>query len=495
VAYRTGLCIAKLSNLPSPKVQSPNFKLKDLPLVQARLIIFARYPEAGKAKTRLIPALGAEGAAALYQQMAEYLLVQVQKLQFAYPLCVEVRFAGGNRDLMQRWLGKDLMYTVQGEGDLGDRLARSFQAAFGAGVDQVVTIGTDCPDLDADLMQQAFQALANHDLVLGPALDGGYYLIGLQRSIPELFQGIAWSTSEVLQQTVAIAQSLNLSIAYLPPLSDVDRPEDLAIWHSKLHQATLEPTGSEGSSNAQGSTSSSFLQSLDSSSSNACSLSLIIPVLNEAANLPMLLTSLQVAPDVEVIVVDGGSQDETVAIARSLGAKVLVSSPGRAMQMNAGAAIATGEILLFLHADTRLPQNFVASARETLAQPGVVAGAFELQIDGVGAGLRWVEWGVRWRSRWLQMPYGDQAIFLKAGMFRELGGFPELPIMEDFELIRQLQRRGQIAIVPEPVLTSGRRWQKLGVVRTTLLNQAIVVAYLLGMAPHRLVRWYRGKKT
>jgi len=195
-----------------------------------RLIIFTRYPETGKAKTRLIPALGAEGAAALHRRMADHTLVQVQALQFQHPLCVEVRFAGGDRDLMQRWLGTDLMYTVQGEGDLGDRMGRSFQSAFDASVDRAVIIGTDCPDLNATLLDQAFRELQHHDLVLGPASDGGYYLIGLRRLIPQLFIGMEWSTATVLERTLAIAAELNLSVALLPVLSDVDYPADLEIW-------------------------------------------------------------------------------------------------------------------------------------------------------------------------------------------------------------------------------------------------------------------------
>ncbi len=195
-----------------------------------RLIIFTRYPEAGKAKTRLIPALGAEGAAALHQQMTDHTLVQVQALQFQHPLCVEVRFAGGDRDLMQRWLGTDLMYTVQGEGDLGDRMARSFQSAFNSGVDRALIIGTDCPDLDAPLLERAFRELQHHDLVLGPASDGGYYLIGMRRLIPQLFVNIEWSTASVLERTLAIAEELHLSFGLLPVLSDVDYPADLEIW-------------------------------------------------------------------------------------------------------------------------------------------------------------------------------------------------------------------------------------------------------------------------
>lgn len=203
----------------------------DLP---SRLIIFTRYPEAGKAKTRLIPALGAEGAMLVHRQMVEHTLVQVQKLQFAQPLCVEVRFTGGDRNLMRAWLGSNLVYTPQGEGDLGERLVRSLQAAFSAGVGRVVVIGTDCPDLDATLMQQAFKALQTHDLVLGSATDGGYYLIGLRQLVPELFQNIAWSTAAVLQQTLTIAQTLGLQFTLLPILSDVDRPEDLPIWQGMV---------------------------------------------------------------------------------------------------------------------------------------------------------------------------------------------------------------------------------------------------------------------
>ena len=121
----------------------------------------------------------------------------------------------------------------------------------------------------------------------------------------------------------------------------------------------------------------------------------------------------------------------------------------------------------------------------------MVAGAFDLRIDSEEPSLRLVEWGVGMRSRLFQLPYGDQAIFLTAKVFHELGGFPDLPIMEDFELVRQLKQRGRIAIMPAAVLTSGRRWQKLGVLRTTLVNQLIVAGYFVGVAPHKLMHWYR----
>ncbi len=201
--------------------------------MKERLIIFTRYPEPGKTKTRLIPALGAQGAARLQRQMTEYTLDRVRQLQHQRPTTLEVRFAGGDLTLIRSWLGFDLVYQPQGEGDLGTRMARSLSVAFQDGIDRAVIIGTDCPGLNAELMALAFEVQLSHDLVLGPALDGGYYLLGLRYFIPELFIGINWGTSEVLQQTVNIAKKLNLCIAYLPQLADVDRPEDLHIWEQR----------------------------------------------------------------------------------------------------------------------------------------------------------------------------------------------------------------------------------------------------------------------
>jgi len=203
-------------------------------IIRESLIIFTRYPEPGKTKTRLIPALGAEKAALLQRQMTEHTLAQVKQLQAQRSVTVEVSFAGGNSTLMVQWLGNDLIYTAQGEGSLGNRMARSLAHTFHDRADYAVIIGTDCPGLNAELLAEAFDQLHwAYDLVLGPAVDGGYYLLGLRRFIPELFVGVNWGSAEVLSQTTAIAKQLNLSVAYLPQLPDLDRPEDLYIWEQR----------------------------------------------------------------------------------------------------------------------------------------------------------------------------------------------------------------------------------------------------------------------
>ncbi|MCW6051541.1 TIGR04282 family arsenosugar biosynthesis glycosyltransferase [Lyngbya sp. CCAP 1446/10] len=196
-------------------------------MIPEKLMVFTRYPEPGKTKTRLIPVLGETGAANLHRLMAQKVIARSISLQNSRRLSVEIHHTGGSQQQMQDWLGSDIIYQNQIDGDLGARMTAAFQKSFNSGVDKAVIIGTDCPALKAEIIAQAFDKLSQHDLVLGPAKDGGYYLIGLRRSIPELFRGINWGTSEVFAATRAIAQNLDLNIANLPTLADIDLPEDL----------------------------------------------------------------------------------------------------------------------------------------------------------------------------------------------------------------------------------------------------------------------------
>lgn len=227
-------------------------------------------------------------------------------------------------------------------------------------------------------------------------------------------------------------------------------------------------------------------------------ISVIIPTHNEQAQIADTLDSLRGWGAHEVIVVDGHSDDDTYAIAQSHGALVNKAAPGRANQMNVGADAATGDVVLFLHADTRLPADFVTLARDALGRPGVVAGAFALKIDAPGRSFRLLERLVHWRSRTMQRPYGDQALFLPKASFEELGRFPQAPIMEDYLLTRRLRRRGRIAIIEEPAVTSARRWQTHGVWWTTFVNQLCIALHRLGIpldhVAHLRRRWIGGRQ-
>ena len=440
-----------------------------------RLIVFTRFPDPGKTKTRLIPKLGAKGAARLQRQMTEHIIATAARVSNRPGLTIEVRHEGGNAGLLQEWLGLQFSYRPQGPGDLGRRMARAFEAAFRDSKEAAVIVGSDIPGISPDIIQQAFEGLQKNDLVLGPARDGGYYLIGMKKTMPaetypRLFDGINWGTGEVLSQTLQTARESGLRFVLLESLADVDRPDDLHIWQEVKKTAAK--------------------------ASPAQKISIIIPVLNEAATIARTLSHLEDGDNLEVIVVDGGSIDETTELAGSRGAKakVVQSNPGKAIQMNTGAATAAGDILVFLHADTLLPEDFSHQIVSALNQNGVAAGAFRLTIDSSGAGIRIIECMANLRSRFLRLPYGDQALFVRKTLFDEIGGFPDLPIMEDFILVRRLKRKGKIVIAPAAVVTSPRRWQHLGIFKTWLINQLIIIAYYLGIPPERLTRLYRREK-
>lgn len=194
------------------------------------LIVFTRYPEVGTTKTRIIPVIGAKKAASLQQKMTEHTIDTVKLLSNQFPVKIMVFYTGGDLNLMKNWLGNQYNYVNQGSGDLGERLKIAFQRVFEQTTGKVLIIGTDCPDITSTILKQGFDALKDHDLVLGPATDGGYYLIGIKSLIPELFQGISWGTETVLAETVKIGIQLGLNTAFLPELADIDRPEDLPVW-------------------------------------------------------------------------------------------------------------------------------------------------------------------------------------------------------------------------------------------------------------------------
>ena len=219
-------------------------------------------------------------------------------------------------------------------------------------------------------------------------------------------------------------------------------------------------------------------------------VSIIIPALNEAAVIERAVAAAWQASAHEIILVDGGSRDNTVALAAAAGCQVIISSPGRARQQNRGAAQATGDVLLFQHADNWLDKTALTQIHIALQQRHVIAGAFEQRIESTGRLYRCLEWGNAWRARCWGLPYGDQGIFLRRQAFEQLGGFPDVRLMEDVLLMQRVRRKRRPVLLAGPIHIDPRRWQRHGIVHQTLRNWTLLAALRLGATPDELARFY-----
>ncbi len=428
-------------------------------LSRDRLIIFGRYPVPGHTKTRLIPALGPLGAAHLQQLFTERTLRTAASFAKACNITIECCFEGGNARKMHRWLGPVPIVSFQERGGLGERMRIAMFNAFRGGGQRVVLLGTDVPGVKERILKEAFDVLIEKSVVLGPSTDGGYWLIGLKRPI-DIFENIQWGSPQVLEKTLAQIRKRGLTVGLLDYLTDVDTPEDLVKWRPKKEISKVF-------------------------------LSVVIPTLNEEGYIRDAIASAKVE-GVELIVVDGGSTDATILRAESLGARVIRSGPGRAGQQNRGALAARGENLLFLHGDTFLPKGYANMVFDTLMSQRTVMGAFRLKTDYHHPLMGLVEQMTWLRSRYLRVPYGDQALFMKRAIFHNVGGFPEVLIGEDLLFVRRMIRRekAQVAVLRDAVVTSGRRWVNKGPLKTTLFNQLMLLGIAMGIDGQTLSRLY-----
>jgi rSAM/selenodomain-associated transferase 2 len=220
-------------------------------------------------------------------------------------------------------------------------------------------------------------------------------------------------------------------------------------------------------------------------------LSVVVPMLNEERAIAATLQSIRAgAPDAEIIVVDGGSSDRSIEIARPLCDQVILAARGRAHQMNVGAAARHDDAIVFVHADTRVPATFASAICGALDDPAVAGGRFDIKLDDPAAGYRMVGAMISLRSRLFRSATGDQAIFVRRDVFKRLVGFAEIALCEDVDFMRRLRRAGRIACLRERVITSARRWQQRGLLRTMLRMWMIKSLFLLGVSPDWLQRHY-----
>jgi rSAM/selenodomain-associated transferase 2/rSAM/selenodomain-associated transferase 1 len=383
---------------------------------------------------------------------------------------LEVRATGASPSRVRAWLGRDVPVRDQGDGDLGVRLDRAVSRALAQGAPAAVAVGSDAPDVGGALVREALGALARADVVLGPATDGGYYLVGVgKRSGPEaaraLFGGaIPWGSERVLEETLAAARRADLEVHLLQEAADIDREEDLEIWDRVLgqqRQVASEPA-----------------------------VSALVAALDEEAGIADAVGSARRAGVREVIVADGGSTDATRQRAEEAGALVIESPLGRARQFNAAAARATGDVLLLLHADSRVPATALDEIRDALADPDVVMGGFEFSTgDPSRTRDRFMSWVGRSRHRIFGLPYGDQGQFVRRIDFEDLGGMPEMPTMEDYEFALRCRALGKLVVAPSALWTSARAWDEHGVLKVAAVNSAVIVGYHLGASPQTLAGW------
>ena len=412
----------------------------------------------GKTKTRLIPDLGPAGAADVHRKLAENIIKQGKFFKKREGCDLEVCFTGETVSQMQTWLGSDLAYIEQEDGDLGTRMFLTIKRALSEGSRKVVLIGTDIPGQILDHIKKAFDDLNEKDIVIGPAEDGGYWLVGMKNPC-NIFDGISWGKETVLGQTLDLAEQKGLSVSLLTPLNDIDTADDLSEY---------DPQGDW----------------------RYPYLSVIIPVFNEEDRIEKVIEMVSNI-DTEIIVADGGSSDRTVELAEKLGVKVVKGPRGRCLQMNAGASAGTGNNLLFLHADTIVPENYVDLIFMALMEKGPVAGAFGFKTDMDNFLMRFIEYTANLRSHLLELPYGDQGIFMSKADFTRAGGYPEVPVAEDIFLIRNLKKFAKIKTIHEKSVTSARRWRMHGFLKTTLVNVVIFFGCYLGIKPEKLYAIYR----
>ncbi|MGE0639049.1 MAG: TIGR04283 family arsenosugar biosynthesis glycosyltransferase [Thermoanaerobaculia bacterium] len=448
----------------------------------AILCLFAKPPRRGLTKTRLAAAIGDGRAALLAEAFVGDTIDRFRDLPAAELVLATTETTASEWDALpwtERW--------DQGSGDLGAKLERILVRAL-ARAPVAIAVGADAPDLPRDRIDAARSRLAGGaDAVVVPAEDGGFCLLALRRCPAGALAGIPWSRSDTCARTLERLRAAGLRCELLAPWRDIDESADLARLERDLRS---DPALRRELPRTAAALDPAFARP---GVRDDATLSVIVPVLDEAGRLGEQLDRLRGLAGIdEIVVVDGGSSDESVAIASARpGVRVLHSPRGRARQMNRGAASASGDLLLFLHADVQPPLDAAERIRSTLTRDGVVAGAFRTRT--VAESRRgWIRPLLRIadaRSRYSSLPYGDQALHLRASTFRDVGGFPDQPLMEDLELSRRLRRLGRIRIDRAEVTVSGRRFLARPFYYPLAIN-CFPLLYALGVSPARLARLY-----
>lgn len=435
------------------------------------LIIFTRIPEAGKTKTRLMPYLSGEECAKLHTCFLKDISAAARKVEAD----ILVFYTGGKPDVLKKIFGRKTQYFEQVGETLGDRMHNAISSVLGTGYDQAVLIGTDVPTINAEIIEKAFSQIDDKQIVMGPTLDGGYYLIGMNTTVKEVFDLNQYGNSTVFEATVRVARNSGFKVAIVDKLSDIDEPGDVTAFRRAMRSDKNLRKSSTGKMLAE-----------------AIKISIIVPTYNEKSTIKHMMNQLiSYREDAEIIFADGGSTDGTI---EAIGDEfhVIKTGKGRAVQMNTAAKESSGDVLFFLHCDSELPQVITGEIRHCMASHqygcfgvGFHSKNFFMITNRVISNHRAFSRG---------LPFGDQGIFIDRELFFDIGMFPELPIMEDYELGRLLKARGiKPGKTRHRIYTSARRYENgtAGILKTEYRMWNLRRKYRNGMSIDEIAERYR----
>jgi len=433
---------------------------------RSALLIFMRYPEPGRVKTRLAAAIGPGSAAQIYEKLLGRTLGVAADFKRERPsVDIFVFFTPPEKQIeIQEAYPGPWNFLCQQGGHLGERMEEAVRQLLHRTYSQVVLVGTDLADLQASDFDDAFQALDEGCSALGPAADGGFYLIGLDRPCPSVFQSGVWGTGEIFARTESLLVRAGLRVKHLRERRDIDSPEDLEVLEENPEFCT--------------------------------NISVIIPTLGSIQQLEPFLQKLQkqIWPDDEIIVVqaEGGKQSvgphEPIQAAPRILA--VASSRGRGLQLNRGAATAKKDLLFFLHDDCVPPFNFAYSIRKLCRLPDVALGCFRLAFSPSTPLLDQIARWANLRTRLFGLPYGDQGLFCRRELYDNVGGFRKPYLMEDVDFVRNCRRRGRLLMLPDCMSTSPERYLRRGILQASLRNHLTMLLYHLGVSDRKLYSLY-----
>lgn len=438
------------------------------------VIVFTRVPLPGQTKTRMMPYLSARQCVCLHQCFLKDIKNTCKDVSADVFVCYTPE---GEEGFLYPLLGKEAVYFPQkGEG-LGERMYCAIETVLQKGYEACVLIGTDVPEIRAKHLADAFAMLATEskDVVFGPTEDGGYYLVGMKKPYREVFERQTYGYGNVLENTIRRLEERKFRTGCIEQLQDMDTREDLQGYRERMRQ----------NKELQRTETGRYLMRISR-------ISVIVPVYNEEKTIVQMQEQLRSCRhQCEILFVDGGSTDRTLELIEP-GFRVVKSKKGRANQMNAGAKESNGDILFFLHCDSELPKHFLAEIRYVMKD--YRAGCFGIAFHS----RNFFMWTCRvisnHRVKDRKVMFGDQGIFIDRELFYEVGMFPELPIMEDYQFSLTLkEKKVGLGMTTQRIYTSDRRFPKGNIPKLRVMwkMNRLRKMYRDGVAIEKIAQMYR----